>query len=153
MLHAQTEQHFARRKTEGFAERMARGIVVRRPIKRLQFFEKDAIEWKDECDLHSFYQTLLNLRRENAALNGDTAIAPVHRLSSSRNDKILAYLRKNESKEVLVVLNLSTEGLDVEINDQIVHGKFIDVFSSEENDFTTNRKFRMEAWSYRVFEK
>jgi alpha-amylase len=121
-------------------------------LKRLQFFEKDVIEWKAECELHSFYQTLLRLHSENAALNGDTAIAPLYKLSSSRNDKVLAYVRKKESRQVIVLLNLSNEALEVEIN-ETAQGRFFDVFSREENDFTANRKFQMKAWSYRVFEK
>ncbi|MEJ7671206.1 MAG: alpha-amylase family glycosyl hydrolase [Chitinophagaceae bacterium] len=31
--------------------------------KRLQFFDKDQIEWRQECELHDFYKTLLHLRK------------------------------------------------------------------------------------------
>ena len=122
-------------------------------MKRLQFFEKDVIDWKDNHELHGFYQTLLKLHSEHPALNGDRTIAPVFKLTTSATDKVLAFLRKNGSREVVVLLNLSKEPVDLEVNDTRAEGKFTEVFGDAKNDFSSNRKFRMEAWSYRVFEK
>jgi alpha-amylase len=122
-------------------------------MKRLQFFEKDVIDWKDNNELHSFYQTLLKLHSENAALNGDKTISPVLKLSTSANDKVLAYLRKNGSHEVVVLLNLSKETVDLDVTDSSVEGNFKEIFSKTGNDFSSNRKFKMEPWSYQVFVK
>jgi hypothetical protein len=121
--------------------------------KRLKFFDKDLIEWKDNCELHGFYQTLLNLHRTNPALSGDHRIAPVFRLHTSAGDKVLAYLRENEENEVLVLLNLSRFNVDVVINDERIKDDFIDVFTKEKNDFLSNRNFKMNAWSYYVLVK
>jgi glycosidase len=121
--------------------------------KRLKFFDKDLIEWKDNCELHGFYQTLLNLHSTNPALSGDHTIAPVFRLHTSAGDKVLAYLRKNEENEVLVLLNLSRFNVDVVINDERIKDDFIDVFTKEKNDFLSNRNFKMNAWSYHVLVK
>jgi glycosidase len=121
--------------------------------KRLKFFEKDVIDWKDNYQLHSFYQTLLKLHSENPALNGDHTIASVSRLNTSADDKVIAFRRRNENHEVVVLLNLSNETINLEIKDQRVEGKFTEVFSKLENNFLVNRNFKMNPWSYLVFEK
>ena len=122
-------------------------------IKRLQFFEKDVIEWNGNYQLHDFYKILLNLHSQNPALNGDHAIAPVFRIHTSDGDKVLSYLRKKGADEVLVVLNLSDELLDVVVDDTDVKGKFTEVFTKKTNNFLENRSFKMKAWSYYVFKK
>jgi glycosidase len=122
-------------------------------LKRLQFFEKDAIEWKEKKELHEFYKTLLQLHTEHPALNGDSTIAPEHKLTTTSPEQILAYLRSNENKEIIVLLNLSRDTADVTINDGQVDGKFNEVFARAENDFTLNKTFNMQPWSYLVFEK
>jgi hypothetical protein len=121
--------------------------------KRLHFFDKDFIEWKGTCELHGFYQTLLKLHSENPALNGDHTLAPVFRLHISPADKVLAYLRKNGEREILVLLNLSRTAVDVHVNDSKIEGNFIEVFSKSKNNFSNNRNFKMDPWSYLVFEK
>lgn len=122
-------------------------------LKRLQFFEKDVIEWKDQNELHGFYQTLLQLHTKNAALNGDMTVAQVSRLATSAPDKVLAYLRKNGVQEVVVFLNLSKEAIDFDVSEKQVKGEFTEVFTKQRNDFTKNRKFILTPWSYLVFEK
>jgi glycosidase len=121
--------------------------------KRLKFFEKDVIDWKDDYQLHSFYQTLLKLHSDNPALNGDHTIASVSRLNTSADDKVIAFRRKNENHEVVVLLNLSDETIHLEIKNQRIEGKFTEVFSKLENNFLVNRNFKMSPWSYLVFEK
>jgi glycosidase len=121
--------------------------------KRLKFFEKDVIDWKDDYQLHSFYQALLKLHSENPALNGDHTIASVSRLNTSADDKVIAFRRRNENHEVVVLLNLSNETIHLEIKDQRIEGKFTEVFSKLENNFLVNRNFKMNPWSYFVFEK
>jgi alpha-amylase len=121
--------------------------------KRLQFFEKDIIEWNGQNQLHGFYQTLLNLHSNNPALNGDARIAPVQRVQTSAPDKVLAYLRSNGQHKVLTLLNLSKDTVSVLIDDNQVDGELTEIFLETKNDFISNRHFEMQPWSYLVFEK
>ena len=70
--------------------------------QRLQFFEKDPIEWSGNYEMHHFYKTLLTLHASHPALNGDQQLAPVQRLATSDVDRILAYKRISGDKEVVV---------------------------------------------------
>ena len=119
--------------------------------KRLEFFEKDTIEWNNKFELADFYKTILNLHSNHPALNAD---ADVQRLETSSNENILAYLRKSGDREVLVILNLSkNNNLKFSILDQNVKGRFVNSFSKAESDFNSGKDFIMQAWEFQVFEK
>lgn len=123
-------------------------------LKRLEFFEKDPIAWADHNELHMFYKTLLTLRSENPALRGGDPAVITYRLQTTHNGQILAYLRKNGEREVLVVLNLSkTSPMEIELTDQHLNGKFRNVFDGTGIDFSANKKLRLRDWEYLVFAK
>jgi alpha-amylase len=122
--------------------------------KRLRFFEKDQIDWNGRYELHDFYKKLLLVRKENPALRaGDEAVQTI-RLVTDANQFVLAFLRRNGAREVLVVLNLS--GLDkplVRIQDVQLSGGFTNIFSSAERDFTHEKFFALGPWEYQVYSK
>ena len=66
----------------------------------------------------------------------------------------MAYLRKNGEKEVLVILNLSDKApLNIAITDEHLTGRFRNVFSGENKDFSKEKEMIMQAWEYYVYEK
>lgn len=118
--------------------------------KRLKFFDKDVIEWKKHPELHEFYQTLLNLHQTNPALNVNSDLFELH-TSSTAN--VLAYLRKNENNEVIVLLNLSEALVRFSLLETWLKGNFREVFSHVENDFGISRSFEMKGWEWMVWVK
>ncbi len=123
-------------------------------MKRLKFFEKDVIAWTDENGLNNFYKILLNLKTNNSSLRSGDPSVKTFRITTSDPKNVFAYLRKNGTKEVLVVLNLSSQkDLHFEILDPTVSGTYKNVFSGAANDFTSNKNFEMQGWDYLVYEK
>lgn len=123
-------------------------------MKRLQFFEKDPIEWTGNYEVHDFYKTLFALRNNNPALRGGDAAVTTRRIKTSSDDNIMAYLRKNGEREVLVLLHLAgDEQVRFSITDDQVKGKFRNVFSKVEKDFDDGKEFEMQYGEYLVFEK
>ena len=122
-------------------------------MKRLEFFEKDVINWNGNNQMASFYQTLLNLKSTNPALRGGDSNVTTYLLKTSADDKILAYVRKNGKDEVLVVLNMSKEAVNFKIEDEQVSGSFKNVFDQTKRDFSTGKNFEMKAGDYAVFER
>ncbi|HEY6506239.1 MAG TPA: alpha-amylase family glycosyl hydrolase [Chitinophagaceae bacterium] len=122
--------------------------------KRLHFFDKDLIPWTGKNELHGFYKTLLTLRLNNPALNaGDPGIR-MYRLETNNNANVFAYLRKNKDREVVVILNLSPQDhLRFTIIGAVMHGVYINVFTGISHDFSSDKIFEMNKWSYLVFEK
>jgi alpha-amylase len=121
--------------------------------KRLNFFDKDAIEWTGNYELHDFYKTLLNLRKQNAALRAGDNNVVTHKLQTNANDKVFSFLRKKGNNEVLVFLNFSSEQIALEIQDASVQGDFKNVFDNSSVDFTTSKSINILEWGYFVFEK
>ena len=122
-------------------------------LKRLEFFEKDSIEWTNDCKMADFYKTLLNLKSSNPALRGCDSNVVTYLLNTSANDKIFAYIRKNKWNEVLVVLNFSKENVEFTIDDENVSGIFKNIFNGTKRDFNTGKNFSFKVSDYAVFEK
>ncbi len=122
--------------------------------KRLKFFDKDPIGWTGKYALHDFYKTLLTLHSTHPALRAADSAVQTYRLQTDAHHSLFAFLRKNGKDEVLVLLNLSdNDNLHVNLADEIVQGRFREVFTKEEKDFSASRAYTLPAWSYRVFVK
>ncbi|GAA4728783.1 alpha-amylase family glycosyl hydrolase [Flavisolibacter ginsenosidimutans] len=74
--------------------------------KRLQFFEKDTIDWQPDCAHHLFYKNLFDLKKSNSALAVDASLQV---LRSDAGEKVLVFKRSKGDKEVVVALNFSSE--------------------------------------------
>jgi alpha-amylase len=122
--------------------------------KRLQFFDRDPIEWHGQPELHQFYQTLLTLHKNNPALRAGDKAVTTYRLRSNADQQVFAFIRKNGNHEVMVVLNLSgQDALHCQFQDPLVNGQFKEVFDGYEQDFTHHKELVLKAWGYKVFVK
>ena len=120
--------------------------------KRLKFFDKDEIEWTENFELHDFYKTLLNLRKNNPALRGGD-INVNTKLIHSNSSFVLAYSRTLLEKEVVVLLNLSSARQEVELRDEKIDGLYRNVFSGETIQFSMQNIFTIDGWDFLVLEK
>lgn len=118
--------------------------------RRLKFFDKDAIDWKEPLALEQFYQTLLQLRSGHPALAGNVA-EPVC-IPTNADQYLFAYMRRSGGRVILVLLNLSPNNLFVQLADGYVHGKFRQCFSGQEIDIIPSHSFELAAWEAQVFE-
>lgn len=121
-------------------------------MKRLDFFEKDAIDW-GILQMEGFYKKLLWLQRTNPAMAAASDDVQTFFVFTDHEDKMLVYLRKNQNSEVLVMLNLSPYMLNVTLYDDRVWGTFNELFSDLDVDLSSNRFLHVEPWGYRVFVK
>ena len=119
-------------------------------FRRLAFFEKDAIDWSAQPKLESFYQTLLKVKKDSAALD---ARADVFILPNSISTKAFTFLRKSGEDEVLVFLNFSGSTIEFSLNSGWLQGTFQDVFSNEMTSITYSSRFVLAGWQYKVYKK
>jgi len=122
-------------------------------LKRLQFFEKDVIEWNGKYEMHDFYKTLLTLRKTNPALRAGDEAATTTWVKTNAPDNVLAYLRKNGNHEVLVLLNMSKEAVHCVVEDGQPTGNLTEVFYKTQHDFSGKNTFEMQPWAYLVYER
>lgn len=121
--------------------------------KRLAFFTRDPIAWEGAVELHSFYKSLLDLRKNNRALQGDFRNCTMVNLSGEPSNKIIAYLRKSSSSEVWVMLNLGDQTARITVNDERINGRYRETFTKQLHDTTIEKTFELPAWGFRVLEK
>jgi alpha-amylase len=123
-------------------------------LKRLAFFDKDVIEWKERPELHDFYASLYRLRKSNKAFLSLEANECCLFLGNNVDHHILSFIRKNEDAVVIAVFNFSPYHLpEVEVATQ-ENGNFVEYFTGSERQFNTAHIYiEMPAWSYQVWIK
>lgn len=123
-------------------------------LKRLKFFDKDAIDWpSNSCQLQGFYATLISLKERNAALLGGDINVKTYFVKAG--EKVLAFLRKNGEQEVLVLLNFSGNEIDFTINEPLLIGNYKSIFESNTHiEFgQAGQAIKLQPWEYSVYEK
>lgn len=124
-------------------------------LKRLAFFDKDVIEWKEQPELHDFYASLYKLRKSNKAFKSLEANDNCHFLANSVDHHVLSFMRKNEEASVIAVFNFSPYHLpEVEVAIHHENGNYVEYFTAAEKQISTGHLYLdMPAWSYQIWIK
>ena len=115
--------------------------------RRLKFFVKDPIEWKNYA-MAGFYKTLLQLRKSTPALAAD---ASYRRLKSSNDNAVFSYLRQKNGKKVVVILNMSNTAQQFTIQDKSIAGTPYNVFLMQKEKIVKGHTFNIEPWGYIIY--
>ena len=117
--------------------------------KRLEFFEKDSIEWQDHR-IGTLYRHLLALLKKNTALWHARWGALMHRVPNNHERKVLSFVRRNERDKVFFVLNFSADRLSVGFSEALCHGTYTDFFTDERIRIEAETTLELAPWGYRV---
>jgi len=112
--------------------------------KRLEFFEKDDIGFKDFA-YSDFYTTLNRLKHEHPALWNSPYGGEVHRIMM--NDHIYAFTRAKDNDKVTVIINLSKQKQSV-VSDIAIAGK--EAFSSKDIKYNQGDVVVLGPWEYMI---
>jgi glycosidase len=118
--------------------------------RRLAFFEKDPIEWK-EHPLGYLYKKLFALKRKNTALWNGKWGARMINVPNSAQAQVLSFVRQNEADKVFAVLNFSAKPQIVTLFEALYHGVYQDYFTGEAVEFTGPTQVELKPWGYRVY--
>lgn len=116
-------------------------------LDSIRFFYKDTITFGKYARA-PFYKTLLNLRKENAAL---AANASFIKLKSNKDAAIYAYKRINGDNKILVILNLSNKPQSFAFTSADVAGNPTNVFSNKKEELKNDQQFSLPEWGYLVY--
>ncbi|HEX2936321.1 MAG TPA: alpha-amylase family glycosyl hydrolase [Bacteroidales bacterium] len=120
--------------------------------RRLQFFEKDSIDWAD-YPLTDFYKKLISLKKRNVALWNGNEGGNIQPVSISHDSLAIAYIRQKDTQKVLVVLNLSAKQLNINLKSDDMAGEYTELFTGTLRSFGKKEKLVLKPWEYLVFEK
>ncbi|MEJ2275634.1 MAG: alpha-amylase family glycosyl hydrolase [Woeseiaceae bacterium] len=118
--------------------------------KRLKFFDKDEIEWR-EHPIGELYRKLFALKHEKTALWNGAAGAPMMRVFNSDPDHVFSFIRADENGAVLAVFNISPAARTVTITAGPAYGNFDDYFSGESVTIAGDTELALPPWGFRVF--
>jgi len=117
--------------------------------KRLLFFEKDSVNWKD-LSMQKFYQSLIKLKHTNQALWNGTEGGSLVFVENSAPKKVLAFTREKDNDKILVIFNLSANPIDATI--QLPQaGEYKEYFSGENVKLAQENKISLDPWGYKIF--
>jgi glycosidase len=117
--------------------------------KRLAFFERDPIQWR-EHENGALYQKLLALKHSNAALwNAPWGARMIH-VPNSAEKAVLSFVRMNETDKVFAVFNFSAAAQTVSFDNDLALGSYRDFADAKALQITAKTNMQLPAWSYRV---
>lgn len=119
--------------------------------KRLEFFEKDAIQWNN-YPREDFLKKVMNIKHENSALFNGNYGGEFTLIENSSENKILSYKQVNGENEILVILNLSKEDFHFTMN-SVKFSEYEQVLVKELSFDNEKQKFSAKPWSYAVLKK
>jgi glycosidase len=114
--------------------------------KRLEFFEKDPIQWNDYAKA-GFYKSLNELKHQNSPIWNGKAGGSFEMVNTDFENELLIYKRADENGKILIILNLS----DKEIEFSIDVAAYKSLMSK---DFEANTKnSKIGPYGYAIYKK
>jgi glycosidase len=118
--------------------------------RRLAFFEKDPIEWRDH-PLGALYKKLFALKKAHSALWNGAWGARMINVFNNVPSQVLSFVRRNDQDKIFAVFNLSAESQTVTFQDNLFHGRYTDYFTQEAVEMDATTQMKIAAWGYRIF--
>lgn len=118
--------------------------------KRLEFFEKDSIIWK-ENKFEKLYKNLNELKEKNKALWAGIESGSVDFINN--NNDILIIRRSKENKEVIGFFNLTEKETEANTRLEKASGVYIGFNNDQQIELNGNFQLKLKPWSYIIFYK
>ncbi|WP_254795578.1 alpha-amylase family glycosyl hydrolase [Arsukibacterium indicum] len=118
--------------------------------KRLEFFEKDPIVWREHAN-GELYKKLIKLKKSQSALWNSTwgaRMIPVH---NSQANQVLSFVRQDANSKVFAIFNFSDKPQQVSFKAHLHHGSYHEYFSDQRASFGADTVLTLPAWGYRVY--
>lgn len=115
--------------------------------KRLEFFEKDTIDWKN-YELADFYTTLLKLKKNNKALWNGKQGGNMIRVRTSNDKAVFAFVRTRDNDKVFAIFNLTDQEQIINLKCKDFIGDYTDVFTGQKTSFAKGEKVNLEPWEF-----
>ncbi len=116
-------------------------------LDSISFFYKDTIHFEKYARAN-FYQKLLQLRKSNEALQ---SLASQTKVTTNAPDKVYAFVREQNGKKVLVVVNLSKDAVKATLSNAAIAGEATELFSNAKESVKDGQVMDLKPWDYKVF--
>lgn len=117
--------------------------------KRLSFFEKDQIEWKED-KMFPLYSKLTELKKETEALWNGPYGGELIMLDTSNGANTIAYIREKADSKVICIINLTPYPQFAHLHDPRLEGYYNDMISVEKYTMYDDYYFHLNPWEYKI---
>jgi glycosidase len=117
--------------------------------KRLQFFEKDLIEWR-EHPMGDLYRRLVALKNANRALWNGCWGARMIEIRTTDRPSVLAFVRDAGDDAVVGLFNLTENERAVTLAEGPFGGSYVDFTTGEQVTLQPGDSVELAAWGYRL---
>lgn len=122
---------------------------------RLEFFEKDAIDWsklgdRRTCEYGQLLQDLIAFRKANPALENGHWGARMQKVDTNQPERIFAWVREEDGNKVLGLFNFYGETTDVTFADGLPAGNYAE-FRGGNTALASGDTLTIPAWGFRLF--
>ena len=118
--------------------------------KRLEFFEKDPIQWRAHAN-GALYTRLIALKRSTSALHNGHWGAPMVHVPNDRGAQVLSFVRQDETSKVFAVFNFSAQPQTVRFQQTLYHGDYVEYISGQHAALDSSTAMSLQPWEYRVY--
>jgi len=116
--------------------------------KRLQFFEKDNIDWSN-LEMSTFYKQLTDLKKNNQALFNGSYGAPIKFIPNNVSEKVVVFERKINNNHVVALFNFTNSELSITANTTIT-GNYADYFTNKNVTFPLKNEL-VKPFKFMIF--
>ncbi len=118
----------------------------------LPFFEKEAIQWKED-PIREIYTKLFHLKHHNQALWNGRWGGEMVRINNDKMGQVLSFVREKNGDKVMAIVNLSDNAVKTTLETQYDQGAYRELFSNKDYALSGNDSFELKAWDYLVLVK
>jgi 1,4-alpha-glucan branching enzyme len=117
--------------------------------KRLEFFEKDPIAWREHPN-GALYKRLIALKTRNKALWNAPWGARMVGIVNSAPSRVFSFVRQKDGHRVFAVMNFSAETQTVRFTDALHHGAYREFDGGKAVTVDAATQMTLAPWSYRL---
>src|SRR6476469_3393947 len=117
--------------------------------KRLEFFERDPIVWRDH-QLGELYRKLFELKRTTSALWNAHWGARMIAVPNSAEHAVFSFVRRDERHKVFAVFNFSPDTVDATFGESLCHGTYVEFLDGRAVTVDDATSMSLEPWAYRI---
>ena len=118
--------------------------------KRLKFFEKDSIDWKN-YELSEFYKNLFAMKKNNQALWNGKYGGNIELISNENDSLNLCFIRQKEKNKVVSFYNLSNDSTVCNVESKNLNGIYYDYETKKEVTFNDKEKISLSPWEFKIY--
>ncbi|WP_431258046.1 alpha-amylase family glycosyl hydrolase [Roseateles chitinivorans] len=119
--------------------------------RRLAFFERDPIVWRDDAPQGVLLKRLIALKRSHRALWNGEAGATMDPVRNDAPRQVLSFRRGEGAGRIVALFNFSAQARSVTIEGPGVAGRYADFIGGQRVDLNAKPSIDLPAWGFRVF--